>query len=1213
MPYDQVKTAITICLTVLFSCRLAAQADIVFQHLNTANGLSYIGVTALCTDKKGNLWIGTGNGLNMFIGKSVEKYFASEYPALQNSNVVHLTCDRFNRIWILTAGGHVTMLDEKRQMHRVAIHNQEYIKILWILNSGVYGPILYTSKGNYFLNKSARWNTHDSLTVKHFDFLPVRGFSELNMKGRSRVFAYDDNYYLLVHQDAFIKIKYSNNTVERKYDYPGLRPLIKWERNSLLAFDQNTSEIVSINMNTEEVSYLFRGLKDQYGREAKGRFNFAIRSHGDKYVFTTQDNGICIFDKSDSSLYSYRHHYADPSSLGTDNCSMLAADPEGWVFIATPPDGVSYFNTRETIKSKLLFTNNKGKGYDGLISGMSTTDNRTYYLGTEDGIIEWNRINNLTRFIDLKDKNGALLTDEIASITHDNMGNTWAAGLEMGLVVLDKNKNTRKHFYYDKDNEASLKVRRISRVVRGPDEYIWVCGTGGISRINPVNFHVDNLQNTPLSALDTMHVVPIIFRDKNNLWIATSVYGLYHYDLTAKKLTEIESFRPFKHYGILDFALEDQGNIYVGSKAGLFILYKSGSVKWLTQKDGLLIDRVEAVIRDKQNRLWLGNDIGLSCYSPSDSGLRTFDVRYGLSIYGFRVGSYFKMSNGEFFFGTPHGLQYFHPDSLYNKKIRLNVSVTKVETRKFTSGVSGSELYSLKSNDNQVSFHFGTVDYSPHLRTYYQYKLEDLDKDWIEVVDQNSVRYNSLPPGNYQFKLRVSNDNINWQDSENIISVHVAAPFYGTWWFRMIVLALGLGVIWYVINFYRKKQMQQSEELETQMVINFFASRINSYQKTEEILWDVVRNCISKLKFEDCVIYLLDEDRNVLVQKAAYGPKMARDYKIHQPIEILVGKGIVGTVAKTGRAELINNTELDERYIVDDARRYSEVAVPLIADDKVIGVIDSEHSKKNFFTQRHLTILSTIAVLCANQVQRSRAEEEKQKAKIEALEDNQKVTESRVQSLRLQMNPHFLFNALNSIQQMILANEEMVATKYLSKFSKLLRTVLVHSDKEFITLTEELEILRLYIDLESIRFKSSFNYSIECDEDMDTDEIKLPTLLIQPFVENAIWHGLMHKEGERLLSLKFSESEDSLVCTIEDNGVGRKRSAEIKMVQGHDKKHTSKGIQVSKERLQALNNTSGDNSLRIYDLEDEYGNATGTRVRINFKIKTTSHAESIID
>ena len=602
--------------------------------------------------------------------------------------------------------------------------------------------------------------------------------------------------------------------------------------------------------------------------------------------------------------------------------------------------------------------------------------------------------------------------------------------------------------------------------------------------------------------------------------------------------------------------------------------------------------------------MWIGNDIGLACYTPQDSSLTTFDTRHGLSIYGFRVGSYFQMPNGEFFFGTPHGLQYFYPDSLFDKKITLHASINRIETKDVYAYLNEDATFHLSSSDKHVTFYFNTVEFSPQIRTYYEYRLSGLSNDWVTLVDQNWVRYNSLPPGKYVFSLRISSDNKNWQEAENQVTIFIAAPFYMTWWFYLSVLFL-LGLIgWLLIRRYRFRQQDQREQLETEIVIHYFASQINRHKNEEEMLWDVAKNCISKLNLEECVIYMLDPKRDVLVQKAVYGPKNPMDQTILLPIDIPVGRGITGTVAQTQVAEIIGNTERDPRYIVDDVRRYSEITVPIIMDGQTIGVIDSEHSQKNFFTQKHLNLLNTIAVLSANQIQRIRAEDEKQKAQIEVLQNKQKATESRLQSLRLQMNPHFLFNALNSIQQMILANEEMVATRYLSRFSKLLRSILIHSDKESISLKEELEILKLYVELESVRFKDSFTYTIDCDEEIDVDELKIPTLLIQPFVENAIWHGLMHKEGQRHLSITFTDKEDHVQCVIEDNGIGRQKAREMKITSGQDKKHTSKGIEVSMERLHAMNKNGGAmGSLEIIDMVDAHGTALGTRVEINLPIQ----------
>jgi len=158
--------------------------------------------------------------------------------------------------------------------------------------------------------------------------------------------------------------------------------------------------------------------------------------------------------------------------------------------------------------------------------------------------------------------------------------------------------------------------------------------------------------------------------------------------------------------------------------------------------------------------------------------------------------------------------------------------------------------------------------------------------------------------------------------------------------------------------------------------MNYFATSLLEKNTEEEILWDLIDNCVSQLGFVDCVIYLLDRERNVLVQKAAFGTKTSGRHQILNPITIPVGKGIVGSVAACRRAEIIPDTSLDERYIVDDERRFSEIAVPIIAGDRVIGVIDSEHPSKNFFTGDHLKTLEAVASLCANKLVRIWAEEE---------------------------------------------------------------------------------------------------------------------------------------------------------------------------------------------------------------------------------------------
>jgi len=208
--------------------------------------------------------------------------------------------------------------------------------------------------------------------------------------------------------------------------------------------------------------------------------------------------------------------------------------------------------------------------------------------------------------------------------------------------------------------------------------------------------------------------------------------------------------------------------------------------------------------------------------------------------------------------------------------------------------------------------------------------------------------------------------------------------------------------------------------------------------------------------------------------------------------------------------------------------------------------------------------------------------------------------ELEMQALRAQMNPHFIFNCLSSINRFILKNETKEASKYLTRFSRLMRMVLTNSKKSAITLEDELQMLRLYLEMERLRFKNSFSYSITFLDEIDADNVFIPPLLLQPFCENAIWHGLMQKDGEGKLEISLQLVDNTLKCIITDNGIGRQKAEELKTKTAEKQK--SLGLKITRDRLSLLNESSDVNSFfRIEDITNENGGAAGTRVILHIK------------
>lgn len=229
---------------------------------------------------------------------------------------------------------------------------------------------------------------------------------------------------------------------------------------------------------------------------------------------------------------------------------------------------------------------------------------------------------------------------------------------------------------------------------------------------------------------------------------------------------------------------------------------------------------------------------------------------------------------------------------------------------------------------------------------------------------------------------------------------------------------------------------------------------------------------------------------------------------------------------------------------------------------------------------------------------------EKEKAQV-----RQQLADLEMKALRSQMNPHFVFNALNSVQNFILKNETREASRYLTKFARLMRLILENSESPMVPLAREIELLRYYTELEQLRFNHRFAFDFIIDENLNAESVSIPGMLIQPHIENAIWHGLMHKTDTGHLWVRFRKlDEKTLLCEIEDDGVGRMRAAEIE--KDRPKNHRSTGLANIRHRLDLLNaQLAEDIRLDFEDLYDEREKALGTRVSVRMPMHRSTSPE----
>lgn len=220
---------------------------------------------------------------------------------------------------------------------------------------------------------------------------------------------------------------------------------------------------------------------------------------------------------------------------------------------------------------------------------------------------------------------------------------------------------------------------------------------------------------------------------------------------------------------------------------------------------------------------------------------------------------------------------------------------------------------------------------------------------------------------------------------------------------------------------------------------------------------------------------------------------------------------------------------------------------------------------------------------------------------LEKVNLEKNLNESKLTAIKSQMNPHFFYNALNTIQSFILSNDKKEALSYLSKFSALTRKILEMTEKENISIADEVKTLQLYLDIEKARFEEHFSYKINVDDKIDAENTKIPTMLLQTYLENALKHGLLHKKGDKLLELNFIKNENNILIEIIDNGIGREKSAALNSIK--NKNHTSFATNAMQTRIELLNKNKVDKiTISITDKTSENEQTVGTKVSISIPI-----------
>jgi two-component system, LytTR family, sensor kinase len=1182
--------AVTCCVETIFA---QTSAGYTYEFYNSTHGLPSSEIISLAKDNKGFLWIGTSAGISRFDGYEFHNYNRSkEGDILGYVNAI--AADRDHNLWIGTGAGLFCYYNNEIIKLSAPSDLPQGVNDIFTENDGTIWMATENGPAKIFLNDTMLRQSKKIRLTNYI--LPQWKFKNKSAADRRLDHikkAADGTVYM---SDLLRLFVVKENSIDLLYT-------IKKDRDHILSlFPVSRSKIFFTTTETE-----IHKVENGVHTNVQHKFLFQPGVHDElEGVWQMGTFGLYYFHPEASIasrfINTMEHGVDWPGAMLKDDNFFWVASHTGLVKIkpclfatynapAIFPAHQDYYSFLQLKNGNLLLGSNRG----------------TIILKENTGF-------------DILQKN-IVPTAEIKCLYEDERGWLWTGSGYQGLALI-KNKQVKRFTVED-----GLHDNSFNQFLKTSNGKLWAIGDHGVSEIIVDVKDVVSFKKYYRESGISRHskFYSGIETPDGNLIIGgeEGLFGLKNDDLHPVMIDK-------KTQPVKSIIKDNEKNIWIATDGEGILKCAFGKdnnleiVKQFTKADGLNTLHYLNLLADNENNIWAGSSIGLTLIGQQGKfkdKILNFDQSDGFTKPGYNSITLYQARDSTIWAGTTFGFISFKPDMAFLSSAPPYIYIAGIRQIKRNALMTDTSSYTRYSyNNNSFNFNFSALDYANPKGIQYFYKLEGLDTNWISAGNLRSVTYENLSPHNYSFRVKALNNKGKWSENDAVWSFGIKTPFWKQGWF--ILLCAG-AIIALLLFFIRKREVKQlslqkqkaagyRDQLEIEQVINHFATSMNSIGNTDDLLWDVAKNCISKLNFEDCVIYLKDENQSMLIQKAALGPKTSienlgneQTNKINGPVAIPVGKGITGHVALMGKAEIVADTSLDERYIVDDERRFSEIAVPIIANETVIGVIDSEHSQKNFYTERHLQILTTIAALCATKINTFKAEQQTIEKEMEVLRLHKDFATSQLTALRMQMNPHFIFNALNSIQHYILQGNVVEANKYLSKFSKLQRDILHCSSRQFISLEKELEILTAYLQLEQFRFGGNFTYKINMTDEIEPVEIMIPPMILQPFVENSIWHGLMPLQTERKLSIYFGlESEDMLVACLRDNGIGRAASVKLKQRSGQMKTdHESKGMSMVQQRLQLLQQQY-DKPFEavISDIKDIKGNVMGTEVELKIFI-----------
>ncbi|MDP4263319.1 MAG: histidine kinase [Bacteroidota bacterium] len=1193
-----------------------------FTLYTKEQGLSHNIITGIAQDSTGYIWAATSSGLNRFNGCAfVQFHSGSDSASLPQESLTGLVWLDNYRLAAYTGGLHIldTRTGETRNLFIPYSNKQYQYKFNWIIS------VTSNSAGDIFLLTRSGFYRYDNQyrLVFRFDYYPEEEVSTAVFvfgrdllwldNQRLAITAIDGIYYYDIPKNQFKKMDSS--------DCPLMKEFLGYPKTDYEFFQALPGRIIAIKGNEDSLIYINiagnkRTVTPLPFHSGKNEFDYrseVVPANDTLFYITGNISGFykMRFYPETGEIKIYPKKY-----FPFYYCRHLLKDKDGNLWIATNKGLLRQDNNRLHIQQAVIPLSLQASFPNIAIQGMYADRDKLYVAARGNGgllVFDKQRLQFIRRISFEKNKKSAENVFSIAPINDSAL----LIGTNGPLFRLNTETFHINEIEPDKWRKATdwtadlYRDRKENIWVAADNIYKYDAGTHQFAVIKTSGSSFDKIERAKRIQEDAM----------GNIWIAG--HGLSRYNTSSNTFDRLVDSFPFIRIPdkqVNSFVTDEQNNLWINSNNNGLICYNidKRTFRQFTRDDGLPDNNIAAMIVIG-NKLWMATFSGIACLDLHTFRITSFGKEDGFPDLPIPIGAkfFYDTRESKLYIGCTNMIVQFDPNIIFQRGQAPHLfieSLTTGDQKKFL--FPGNDITTTRRN-NEITITIGSINFFTSNSQRYAYRLLKEDStSWQQLGTQNTFSISNLAPGYHRIQVKLFSLSNRWPEQVKEIGITILPPLWKQTWFMTLSVILLMFSVYLLLKWrtglIRKKEQAKTHiqalkaeeyknQFELEHISNYFSSSLAGKNNVEDVLWDVAKNLIGRMNYVDCMIYLWNGDKTKMIQKAAYGPKGDPEAITAKLFDVAPGQGVVGHVMQTKEPLLIPDTRWDRRYRVDDIKRLSELCVPIIHNDELIGIIDSEHHSENHFKERDIKILTTIATLVGNKIKQIESEQSLEIKQKEIALINQQLAEAQLSALQTQMNPHFIFNSLNSIKGMILANEQQKASRYLSKFAQMIRITLNQSKEIFTTLYENVEHLETYLTMEKLRFDDSFTFRIIVDDQIDKEEILIPTLMIQPLAENAIWHGLMHKEGEKRLVIRFSRLAETISCTIEDNGIGIRRSEELKQI--HRPPHQSVGLNNLRNRIKILNEKYDTGcTLSITDLKDSVKNKTGTCAALRFNI-----------